>query len=535
FQFPKSPRLVFLKGKALEKLGKLQEAIQAFSQAYKLEPSFLEPLFARAEVYHSLKDYDHSLEDYTAIIQKNPKFFHAYLGRAEVLCEKGRGEEALLDIQKLLQMNKDFGKVYYLRGRAKLSMGFLEQALLDFQRAEEKGFSSMAMKFYKGKCLLSLGEEQSALQLFEELFNQKTPFKLKAARTWAKYLLQKGEYAKSIPPLLWVEKHSSSSEGIRLLSQAYFRMGHMKEFLEWMEKLPLEKLKDKEKLQMAIIYFLEGKNNKGVQILQHLRGEDFQIWKPFMLVFVVGDLSQAMRELSILLHKRPKWGDLYGLRGVIYYKKGEFYKALQEFNFAKDLRAKLPFTYAYRGICNLVLEKWKESREDFERATTLSLDPRTPWGKLFRQGTVKFKQRLPYMATRFFELALLYNPVFAKAYYHLGQTLLCLIQVKKPLGELWIKCKASFLKAHKFDPYFEPNYLKLALVYLVEEKKESWTDLLKKIRSLGLSNKLQKIIKTLSKYGAKKDIKILVSLLQKEKESLSKTPLLLNILHFLIQ
>lgn len=64
------------------------EAIAAFTEVIKIDPSNIEAYMGRAEAYKGLKQYDDAKADYTEVIGKTDEMPYtqaqAYMGRAEV-------------------------------------------------------------------------------------------------------------------------------------------------------------------------------------------------------------------------------------------------------------------------------------------------------------------------------------------------------------------------------------------------------------------------------------------------------------------
>ena len=75
----------------------IDEQVQLYSEAIKLDPENAEAYFQRGTCYHKMKEYDLALHDYSQSIELNPKNVLSYLNRGIVNVRKGEFDRAMSD------------------------------------------------------------------------------------------------------------------------------------------------------------------------------------------------------------------------------------------------------------------------------------------------------------------------------------------------------------------------------------------------------------------------------------------------------
>ena len=96
-----------------------QGAIEMYTKAIELKPSFEDAYFNRAQNYLKLKKYDEAITDFTKTISINPKAADAYNGRGYVYYLAYQGEDdtdkALADFAKAIELDPKNPMAYYNR------------------------------------------------------------------------------------------------------------------------------------------------------------------------------------------------------------------------------------------------------------------------------------------------------------------------------------------------------------------------------------------------------------------------------------
>ncbi len=129
-----SARDWFEKGFALEKAGRNQEAIEAYSMAIELDPKDAVAYSSRADAYRALKNYQRAISDYTLAIGFDPKFALYYSSRADVYEAVGNYQQAKNDLTKAIQLEPNDPWHYFNRGKTNFKLNNHRQAIDDFRR-----------------------------------------------------------------------------------------------------------------------------------------------------------------------------------------------------------------------------------------------------------------------------------------------------------------------------------------------------------------------------------------------------------------
>jgi tetratricopeptide (TPR) repeat protein len=152
-------------GFKLEKEGKYDEAMRAYTKAIDQYPNSTFALNTRGMLYCRLKVYEKSLADLSASLQIEPKnkFTLSYFGEVYIhLREYGKAMESY---NNAITVDPNDGYPYV--GRAKSSVyGFhrLKEALVDLKKAEELGVKEPELYTLRAICFQRIGQFKEALK-----------------------------------------------------------------------------------------------------------------------------------------------------------------------------------------------------------------------------------------------------------------------------------------------------------------------------------------------------------------------------------
>ncbi|MDD5518879.1 MAG: tetratricopeptide repeat protein [Candidatus Omnitrophica bacterium] len=96
-------------GLKLEREGKLDQAIEKYSQAIEVNPQSLGFRLMRVNAYMTKGNFDSAIEDYTEIIRLFPEQYGAtgYFERGRAYEAKGDNEHAIADFEKAISLSSD--------------------------------------------------------------------------------------------------------------------------------------------------------------------------------------------------------------------------------------------------------------------------------------------------------------------------------------------------------------------------------------------------------------------------------------------
>jgi tetratricopeptide (TPR) repeat protein len=110
----------------------LDHAIEDFSQAIALDPSYSEPHDGRASAYSDKGDYDRAVSDLNDAIKLNPKNVTALSNICDTLLVVGQPQVALADCNEALNQQPDDAVALLHRGNVYLRLGEWDRAIADY-------------------------------------------------------------------------------------------------------------------------------------------------------------------------------------------------------------------------------------------------------------------------------------------------------------------------------------------------------------------------------------------------------------------
>ena len=132
-----SPQYFYVQGieKALKQ--NYEDAVECYSQAIALNPSFVEAYLKRIEAHYHLGDNRGVLEDCQKVLQISPHLACAYYYRGRVRYRLGYNQSAIEAYTKAIDLAHDDAQAYYHRGLAYHNLKEYAQAVNDWQIAAQ--------------------------------------------------------------------------------------------------------------------------------------------------------------------------------------------------------------------------------------------------------------------------------------------------------------------------------------------------------------------------------------------------------------
>lgn len=109
-------------------------AISDYSKSLELNPSNLSVLYARANTYMDIGNFEMAISDYSKIIEEEPSFSNIYFDRAYANIRLEKYENAKMDLESQLEIKpKDFKSLANLIN-IKKKLELFDEALVDYQK-----------------------------------------------------------------------------------------------------------------------------------------------------------------------------------------------------------------------------------------------------------------------------------------------------------------------------------------------------------------------------------------------------------------
>lgn len=147
------------------KKGNYELALQHFTHAVDIDPSFVDAFFMRGSVYKALEQYTRALSDLEQVILISDYRTNAYLEKGEIYSEIGDSIEALYCADMVLEHDEDDIEALYLRAYV-LYVHFnkLDEALDDIERSIWLDPSYPQDHCLQAEILLDMWEYDAALE-----------------------------------------------------------------------------------------------------------------------------------------------------------------------------------------------------------------------------------------------------------------------------------------------------------------------------------------------------------------------------------
>lgn len=98
--------------------GRHDEALEAFNDALRMNPQFVQGYLARGKLLAEMGRHSSALADLNFALHLQPMHAEGYAYRGFALLSTARPDEALADFDRALQIDPSYARVHYLRGQA---------------------------------------------------------------------------------------------------------------------------------------------------------------------------------------------------------------------------------------------------------------------------------------------------------------------------------------------------------------------------------------------------------------------------------
>jgi len=142
-------------GTAYEKLGRLQDAAEAYQQAIRIKPDFTEVHFNLGNVYTNLGRYQEAINAYRQAIKIKPDFKDVYYNLGNAYLALNRNQEAVESFNQAIKIKPDFEDAHFNLGTAYLNLGYYKEAIETYQQvlrigsdSSEEIYCNLGVAFY---------------------------------------------------------------------------------------------------------------------------------------------------------------------------------------------------------------------------------------------------------------------------------------------------------------------------------------------------------------------------------------------------
>jgi tetratricopeptide (TPR) repeat protein len=302
------------RGLAYGNKGNYDQEIKDHSEAIRLNPKYALAYYNRGLAYYNKKDYDQAVKDYTEAIWLDPKYALAYNNRGLAYYYKWNYDQAIADYNEAIRLDPKYAYAYNNRGLAYESKKNYDQAIKDYGEAIRFNPQYALAYYNRGIAYYYKKEYDQAIKDYGEAIRLDPKYVNAYYNRGLAYYYKK-EYDQAI---------KDSAEAIRLNPQyanAYNNRGNA--------------YYSKKDYDLAIRDYTEAiRLNPQYVLAYRNRG---------LAYYYKGNYDQAIKDCSEAIRLDPKYADAYNDRGLAYYRKKDYERAIADYDAALRFDQSHPF------------------------------------------------------------------------------------------------------------------------------------------------------------------------------------------------
>ena len=308
-------------GNFLMVLGKVEEAIKAYSDVIELNPHYFAAYNNRGVAYANKGEYDLAIRDFNTALELNPNDSFVYNNRGNAYNDIGEFDRAIEDFNTAIYLKPDYGNAYNNRGNVYVKKHYFENAIKDFNTAIRLEPDFAGAYNSRGTAYHEKGDIDKAIEDFSEAIkfdpNYMSPY-INRGRVYGR----KGKIAAALDDFGKVIELEPD------YAEAYYDRG--------------------------VAY---GKRR---------------------------EFDRAIADYTNAIKLNPIYAEAYCNRGSAYFSKGEFDRAIADYTNAIELEPNSGEMYGNRGLVWLVLQNWDKASVDIASAKRIGLDVGSWFHKFYK-------------------------------------------------------------------------------------------------------------------------------------------------------
>jgi tetratricopeptide (TPR) repeat protein len=165
---PTNARLHYLRGVTYTWLEDYDNALIDLNRAIKLTPKYTEAYYERGMAHLNLGNYGLAGEDFDQALKLDAEYADAYIGRGWMHYLLDEYADALKDADQAIQLDKRAADAFHVRGLIHLDTGKFDQAIADFSEAIKLEPESASAFNRRGLAYYGAGDLDKALQDYDQ-------------------------------------------------------------------------------------------------------------------------------------------------------------------------------------------------------------------------------------------------------------------------------------------------------------------------------------------------------------------------------
>jgi tetratricopeptide (TPR) repeat protein len=361
------------RGRGYMGLGQYGKAIADFNKAMQLDPTYAFAYNNRGDVFTLLGQFDRAMADFNRAIQLNPHYASPYYGRGHVYLFQGEFSKALAEYNGAMEIEPGDAENYNNRGTAYRGLGNYEKALEDFNKSIQLEPDYALAYRNLGSTYFFLGQFDKAKASYEPVLGMNSSSQdVYYAVIWH-YLSQKragkaeavrlSEYTARLDltkwpgPVLELFLGKTTPEGLlaaakdryktlenQKLCEAYFYLGQY--------------------------YLIMGEESMGRTMFQRCLDTGVKAF----VEYEGANIELSRQKGKYAKPKDQKLDLAYTEQGIAYSKKGQYEKAIEQYNKALEVNPNCALAYYNRSVAYTGMGEYDRAVSDCTKA--LQLNPR---------------------------------------------------------------------------------------------------------------------------------------------------------------
>ncbi|KAL3878456.1 hypothetical protein ACJMK2_030805 [Sinanodonta woodiana] len=458
----------YLIGICHQELGSHVDALEAFSNAIKLNPNYAEALYQRGISRMKMK-LSKGIQDFNRALAINPKIFQAYLSRACYYGMKNLYTKAILNCNEAIKLQPQSVRAYLYRGALKYHIKAYELAILDLTKATGIDSTCPLAYFNRAVCYQESKQYGKALTDYGIVLLLGEELKIKVLINRGLLYFERKDYINALYDFKLaavIDPHNHNI--LHTLGLCYHKLNQLKDAVEVFTKCIHSNQ-----------FFLDGIIARGnvhmdfgsKEGLMYARRDYERALKldPMCLparvnlaytLQVSGKFMQAWKHFTIAISIKPNFKSALEGRAVINLQMSDTFAAFQDINAAIKVSATAELL-TNRGVINQFMDDCVNAMKDYQAA--LEIDP-TYALAYFNAANVYFHTRHFRQALDYYTKAVQHNSKDESAFLNRAITKVMLRDAKGALED--------FKTAISLSPYSLHMYLNRGNLYASMQQHE---------------------------------------------------------------
>lgn len=339
-----NPNAFQQRGNAYYDIKQYEKAIEDYTEAIKLDPNFANAYFNRGLTRYDAGDISGAIQDYTQVIELNPKDSDAYYKRGLAHFERQNYEAAIQDYTEVIRLQPDNTQAYRARGIARVNGGDLQGGMADYTEAIRLDPQQALAYYDRARTRFHLGDYQGALTDYNQVI-ELDPSHGEAYGNRCSTLINLGKHETAV---------EDCTQAIELQPNAIAYNNRCVAYLNLNELTAAQK-------DCTEAINLNSKDSKAYGN----RG---------MVYAAIEDYQSAITDYTQAIELNPNDAEAYSNRAVAYYQLQDDNQAIADYVQAIRLKPDYPAAYYGRGLVRVKLGDQTGAMSDFQQAGQLYLE-----------------------------------------------------------------------------------------------------------------------------------------------------------------